>query len=82
MMSKQALAVRVRFVKAVRKLVRDERGDALQNVLLLAVAAVGIFVGFKYLWGTDSSGLIAVTIDKVNTSFQSSLLSIFGGGNN
>ncbi|MBI1324081.1 hypothetical protein GC170_12970 [bacterium] len=78
-MFKQAFAVRNRFAKAVRNVVRDERGDALQNVLLLAVGAVGIYVGFKYLWGSDNSGLIAITIDKVNTSFQTSLLSIFGG---
>ncbi len=81
-MKMQSRIVLNRFARVIRKFVRDERGDALQNVLLLAVSAVGIYVGFKYLWNTDSSGLIAVTIDKVNTSFQSSLLSIFGGGNN
>jgi len=78
-MQPQSLTVRGRFFEAVRKFVRDERGDALQNVLLLAVAAVGIYVGFKFLWGTESDGLIAVTINEINTSFKNSLVSIFGG---
>lgn len=47
-------SIRSIVAKAVRKLARDERGDALQNVLLLAVAAVGIYLGFNLIWGSKT----------------------------
>ena len=65
---------RDRFNKVLGRFVKDESGNAtIDTILLVALTAVLLTLGFKFLWGQNDDGIIAKLIKGVIEKFQSGI---------
>lgn len=67
--------VRSRFNNIIRRFVKDENGSAapIETILLIALSAALLTLGFKYLWGSKDTGIVATMISSVISTFSSGI---------
>lgn len=67
--------VRSRFNNIIRRFVKDENGSAapIETILLIALSAALLTLGFKYLWGSENKGVVATMIDGVMKAFSAGI---------
>ena len=72
--------IRYRSAQISKRLHLGERGNqAIETVLILALVAVLLTFGFKYMWGDQSDGIIPTLINKVTDTFTGNILGWLGG---
>ena len=62
---------RARFSSVLNRFAKDENGNApIETILLVALTAVLLTLGFKFLWGTNNDGIVATMIQNVIDLFK------------
>ena len=70
-----------RVVRSIRAIREDEEGiNTIEMVLIVCAAATLLAVAYKYLWGSGSTGLIAVQIKNVVNKFSGVFTGDYNGG--
>lgn len=72
--------IRYRSAQLSKRLHLGERGNqTIETVLILALVAVLLTFGFKYMWGEKDEGLIPKLIKGVTDTFLSKVTGWLGG---
>ena len=68
---------RSRINSILRRFVKDENGNqTIDTILLVALTAVLLTLGFKFLWGTNNDGIVATMIQSVIDLFKTGVTSL------
>ena len=72
--------IRYRSAQLSKRLHLGERGNqTIETVLILALVAVLLTFGFKYMWGESNKGIIPTLITSVTDTFTQKITSWLGG---